>query len=395
MSNFAYPTVRLPDVPEGIEKRSINLKKSIMYKFSLFKGFFSEDEGRLAAARCFGDPTSEYQDIKIPTIVQGYEDTCAIRCQQIIMRDYGCDISETQLKDFAESVGWYDHGTPMGATGNLLEYVGIGVHKQTDCTVYDLINELSQGHRVIVGVDSNELWVKENGTLMEKFTEYTEDFISGEKPDHALIVAGVNVDPIDNKVVSVVLTDPGSGNFRKEYSIDEFMDAWNDSKCFMMSTDTPAPYQYDVASGKMVPSNFAMATYYENNSFELSPDAYNLPDNYLSSTPYYADGHLDYIGSAADGTPVPYNDFKDSYEQIRMDAGLAPDKGIYGMYEKKMDSLFGLGEENLLTAGLDSEALPWEDGTELDLGSSLLPDDPFMPDGPDGGMFEMYGYQGQ
>ena len=46
---------------------------------------------------------------------------------------------------------------------------------------YDLTSALAQGQKVIIGVDSGELW---QGEPMG-------DLLSGEQADHALIVAGV------------------------------------------------------------------------------------------------------------------------------------------------------------------------------------------------------------
>lgn len=55
-------------------------------------------------------------------------------------------------------------------------------------SVYDLINELKEGHRVIVGVDAHELWA-------EPGTEEYEFYRNLTNADHALIVTSVNIDP--------------------------------------------------------------------------------------------------------------------------------------------------------------------------------------------------------
>lgn len=88
---------------------------------------------------------------------------------------------------------------------------------------------MAQGHKVIVGVDSGELW---GDNIFDKIFE-------DNAADHALIVSGVDTSDPNN--VKVIVTDPGTGNLLKEYSMEEFVDAWEDSNCFMMATNDPIP----------------------------------------------------------------------------------------------------------------------------------------------------------
>lgn len=212
-------------------------------------------------------------------IQQYYNDTCAIRSQQIIMRDYGIDISEHDLREIAMQNGWYTPGggTQMQDVGQLLNITGVDCHRSMNNTVYDIVSELSQGHRIIVGVDSGELWEK---TAFGRIGEKIEDFIGLNGADHALIVAGVDVNPNNPKDIKIILTDPGSGDLRIEYKMDEFIDAWKDSNCFMVSTEQPAPYQFDPVTNREVPSGF-QSDYVHNafvidNGYQLSPDDMTL-----------------------------------------------------------------------------------------------------------------------
>lgn len=231
----------------------------------------------------FGD---EGINEKSPFVQQFYSDTCAIRSQQIIMRDYGIDISEHDLREIAIAHEWYEpgQGTSLQDVGNIMDLAGVGCHRSMNNTVYDLVSELSQGHRVIVGVDSGELWSK---TAIERFGERFEDFIGVHGADHALIVAGVDVNPNDPKDIKIILTDPGSGDLRIEYRMGDFIDAWKDSNCFMVSTDEPAPYQFDPATGSEVPSgfqtDFSYNSFVMDNGYELSMDDLTIPDDYLAS----------------------------------------------------------------------------------------------------------------
>lgn len=301
--------------------------------------------GAKAATEIFGEPGNGSEGQTYVEIWQGYDSTCAIRSQQIILRDYGIDIPQEVLMELAESNGWYsgDGGTPMGCVGYILQTAGVGVHQQMDCTVYDLINELSQGHRIIVGVDSGELWAQRSGSLVEKAKEFFEDLFHGQQgADHALIVAGIEVNPNDPSDITVVLTDPGTGDLRIEYSWDEFRDAWEDSDCFMVATNTPAPYQYDESRGMMVPSNIAVDSFIENNSYQLSPSDIYVPEGYLSA--HYDEGHVDFVGFDNLGNAVSYDDFSNKFSTAGRDENGMFDRDVF---IEEMDDLYGDDDDEI------------------------------------------------
>lgn len=179
-----------------------------------------------------GDAVNPYQ--------QTYADTCAIKSQQIILNEFGIPATEDQLVQYSYEKGWYHgdgSGTTMQDVGNLLEDANIPCTRQANANVFNLVSELSQGHKVIVGVDSGELWGN-------KFSTWYNDFFNGDTPDHALIVSGIDTSDPNN--VQVIVTDPGNGDYHKAYPLDQFMDAWSDASCYMVSTDIAVP---DVVNG--------------------------------------------------------------------------------------------------------------------------------------------------
>lgn len=205
-----------------------------------------------------------------PNIWQGNQRTCAIRAQEIILRDYGIMIPQEDLKKYATEQGWFDPdpdygGTPKEDVGNILDANGISTTRTDGATIHDIIAELRAGHRVIVDVDADELWVKKEPNLYKKLTTYAknaindkvQDFLGLEGANHALIVAGVNVNPENPSDIKVVIIDSGRGDMCVEYDLKVFQDAWKDGNFRMVSTNIPASYQYNYRTHEMEPSGFA------------------------------------------------------------------------------------------------------------------------------------------
>lgn len=179
----------------------------------------------------FGEETPPFAPCDI---AQMYDDTCAIKSQELILKIFGVqDIDENILRQEAYTLNWYfpGYGTPPDAVGNLLELHGIHVNMFEQANQYTLMHELAQGHQVIVGVDSGELW--NNGII-----EIVEDIFGVSGADHALIVSGIDASDPNN--VQVVVTDPGMGQVRT-YPFEQFVNAWEDSSCFMVSTQMAPP----------------------------------------------------------------------------------------------------------------------------------------------------------
>lgn len=160
-----------------------------------------------------------------PEVYQFYPDTCAIQSQHLVLEQYGIDVTQNEMIEVAKANGWYaeGYGTPKEYVGKLLEYYGVDINSTEGNNVFNLASELSQGHQVIVAVDAGELVTPD------------EEIIEDNTADHALVVVGI--DTSDTGDVKVIVTDPGTGNRQWAYSQDQFIDAWKDSNCFMVSTE--------------------------------------------------------------------------------------------------------------------------------------------------------------
>lgn len=269
-----------------------------------------------------------------PVYIQQPDDhSCALRCQQIVLRDFGIDIPFDQLEELAKQYGVYtDQGTYTYDIGKVLQIAGVGMHQVEGTTFMDLTNELAHGHRVIVSVDANELWY--NDSFTEKLKNWFDDTLGTQGGNHALIVAGVEVNPQNPDEVKVVLTDPGAGHLRIEYPMEQFMDAWKDSNCFMAATDNPAPYQYDAETRMEVPSNFAVQQYVNefvaSHGYQLSPDMINIPQGYQ---PAFT-GHLSMVGNFS------YSEFENNYQEYvdtRIPSSLSIEEQIEEMAKSSMN----------------------------------------------------------
>jgi hypothetical protein len=156
--------------------------------------------------------------------------TCAVVSQQMILDQFGLDVSEQELMYIGLENGWLTNGgTSPDDMGRLLEYHGIGTHANEGGGVLSLLEELRLGHKVIVGVDSGELWNQDS---------FWQDFVQPNGADHAVVVTGLDLRDPENPLVYI--NDPGDPNgAARPYPLEKFADAWNDSGEYYVATDTP------------------------------------------------------------------------------------------------------------------------------------------------------------
>lgn len=231
---------------------------------------------------------------------QSYPDTCAIRCQEFILEQFsGQQISEDALVQQAIDHGWYQPGggTQGQDIGNLLELNGVPVTRYQDASIFNLSNELAQGHKVIVGVDSGELWHR-NAVL-----DGISDALGLSGADHAIVVSGI--DTRDPNHVQVIVSDPGTGEVAASYPLEQFVDAWQDSGCYMVATQNPAPHwapemaRFDYAQG-----HIDQVWGLDYNDFLGLADQPQLWSDYLERALDASDTAQDGFGATAAGDPA-------------------------------------------------------------------------------------------
>lgn len=173
-----------------------------------------------------GDPMQDAMHYHAQT----YSDTCAIVSQQGILKQFNIELTETDLRDYATAQGWYEPGggTPLSDVGNLLEAAGIKTHRVIDASLSDIETELQSGHKVIVGLDANEVWTPERG--LNPFNWWR-----AELPDagHAIWVTGV-----DREAGLVYMNDSGHYHGQaRVVKIEDFRNAWQDFGNYYCATN--------------------------------------------------------------------------------------------------------------------------------------------------------------
>lgn len=250
-----------------------------------------------------------------PEVHQLFDDTCAIKSQQLILNDFGIEITEPDLVQVAAANGWYNGGTAPQDVGKLLELAGVPVTRQEGANVFNLVNELAHGHEIIVGLDSNELWY--NDSVSDKFRNWLDDFFGSQGGNHALIVAGIDTtDPSD---VKVIVKDTGSGDDGKPYPLSQFMDAWSDANCYMVSTDVPAPgysvgmsnFDYEVGHIPEVAGvDFTDFQIFNDISMGLPPFVTTDMGGFFSPISSLTDAYFDYAADSIDFNGIFSNDYQ-------------------------------------------------------------------------------------
>lgn len=161
---------------------------------------------------------------------QSTDYNCAEVVQLGIMESLtGLDFSEIDVTALAAEHGWMTthYGTELLDVDKVLEYFNVDMHQESHANIVDIMQELAQGHKVIVGL---------HGDVPHAGQSSLFGFQESETSGHAVWVTGVdNSDPDDIKVIVNDSADPhGAG---KLYSLEEFKQAWSGSDFFYSATD--------------------------------------------------------------------------------------------------------------------------------------------------------------
>lgn len=150
---------------------------------------------------------------------QGQTNRCALYSQKFAIEQLtGQEIDIEEFARTAEENGWFseDDGTKTLNMNKMLVHYGIDHDMQFDCTMEQLETELRNGNKIIVSVDSGQIW---HGEANDIFSPATQS-------DHALQVVGIDYSDPQNPMV--VLNDSGTPMGRGEMvPYDTFENAWS------------------------------------------------------------------------------------------------------------------------------------------------------------------------
>lgn len=161
------------------------------------------------------------------------ENYCSLECEKYILSKLGIEFDEQQLLQDAIQNGWQkEQGTALHNIGRHLEAVGLVVKRQYKCTFEDIVKALEVGEEVIVAVDGGDL-------LGNREEEKIEGLFVGENPDHSVVVLSC-----DKENATVTIYDPNSMNATDIYPLEQFMDAWADSKNYLVTVSSEGGENY-------------------------------------------------------------------------------------------------------------------------------------------------------
>lgn len=181
------------------------------------------DPAQADPADICGDPAADMKNWEC----QGQSNRCTLYSQKFVIEELtGQDVDIEEIADIAETNGWFSEengGNPLDMA-QMLEYYGLDPDMSYHNDIEDIRACLENGGKVIVSVDSGEIWYGETDEL----------FCPVDGADHAVQVIGIDYSDPDNPMV--ILNDSGSPDGCGEMvPLDVFVDAWEDGDCQMVT----------------------------------------------------------------------------------------------------------------------------------------------------------------
>ena len=180
---------------------------------------------------------------------QAFSFNCTVAVAQDILTAYGVEISEGELTEIMIREGWLtEEGGTLATVGATLDHGGIPSHTVMDATIDNVIAELAAGHKVVIPVDSSELW---DQSVFGRMWDWMTD-LGGGTADHVVWITEIDMTDPDNPIVTINDTGHPDGQ-SAQYSLNELRDAWADSHFSYIATDIN-PSEYLVTQ---IPLDFA------------------------------------------------------------------------------------------------------------------------------------------
>ena len=155
----------------------------------------------------------------------GFKETCGLVSCEDVIRQFGSDVSETDVVDYAARNGLCqvtDDPESSGRTtvdgqARILEDFGVPAHAELGQTNEELDASIEEGRGVIAEVDAGTLWGD---------SQYSDIFGS---PNHAIDVTGVARSPETGEVLGFYINDSGMPSSGRFVDVNTWNQAWNGS----------------------------------------------------------------------------------------------------------------------------------------------------------------------
>lgn len=185
---------------------------------------------------------------------------CDLQCEAFLLRKYGRKFEEEdKLVEEARKNYWLgDLGTPLYNIGRLMEKYGLVVIKQYNANL-EILNKKMKEHDAIVVINNDTLTSEDDNQL------FSED-----NPNHAVVVLDID---LEKKVVN--LFNPSTGNEKDTYSLDVFLDAWAESKFFLVLVREPH-YDYEFVPQPIDVSDVELSVSLQELSDFIAENAHNI-----------------------------------------------------------------------------------------------------------------------
>lgn len=136
----------------------------------------------------------------------GFQGTCGLVSCEDVLRQFGVDVNEAEVVRHALSRGLCAvsenpaqcGGTSEAWQAQILSDAGIPAHVESNGSLSDLAQWISDGRGIIIEVNAGELW------------NDAQAYDTGNA-NHAIVVAGVAVDPQTGNLVGAYVNDSGRG----------------------------------------------------------------------------------------------------------------------------------------------------------------------------------------
>ncbi len=159
--------------------------------------------------------------------------TCSIECELKVLKKFAVDLDMPTMLQEAQTLGVLTaEGTYLFNVGRLCEANGLVADRQYNRGMADIVQGLKNGDGVIAIVNGEGLSGSRTG-------QDAENIMEGGTPNHAVVI-----EDVDEKENTIILYDPNSPDAADTYPIQQFLDAWQDSQCYLVCVNTPDRKSY-------------------------------------------------------------------------------------------------------------------------------------------------------